>query len=146
MDRHRLAAIACLACLVLAVVAGVLTMFQALPRGLLTVGLLIVALLLAWEGIRHRGGIRWALLAVAGCLTAASLVTVLTGRLIWEGLVAVAALLAAVAAERQAFALRVRLDPVPRPSHPIVVWNPRSGGGKAARANLAREARARGIE
>ncbi len=32
------------------------------------------------------------------------------------------------------------------PKHAVVIWNPRSGGGKALRDNLADEARARGIE
>ena len=37
--------------------------------------------------------------------------------------------------------------PVARaPAHPVVVWNPKSGGGKALAANLDAEARARGIE
>ena len=32
------------------------------------------------------------------------------------------------------------------PQHPVVIWNPKSGGGKAAAAHLDVEARARGIE
>ena len=141
-----MAAVACLACLALAAVAAAVTVFRALPRGLVTVGLLALSVLVAWEGIRHRGAPRVALLVVAGCLTAAALVTVITGGLILEGLVAIAAVLAAVAAEREAFAVRIQLHQAPRPSHAIMVWNPRSGGGKAARVNLAEEARARGIE
>ena len=141
-----MAAVVCLACLALAVVAGAVTVFRTLPRGLLTVGLLALAVLVAFEGIRHRGALRVVLLVLAGCLTAASLVLVFTGGLILEGLVTIAALVAAVAAEREAFALRVRLVQAPRPTHAIMVWNPRSGGGKATRVKLAEEARARGIE
>ena len=141
-----MAAIACLICLTLAVVAAAVTVFRALPRGLVSVGLLAMSLLAAWEGIRHRGAPRVTFLVVAGCLMTACLVTVLTNGVILEGLVGIVALLAAVAAAREAFALRVRLPKAARPSHAIMVWNPRSGGGKAARANLAEEARARGIE
>lgn len=146
VDRHRLAAIACLACLAIAVVAGALTVFRTLPRGLLTVGLLASSVLVAFEGIRRRRAPRVTLLVLAGCLATASLVMVLTGRLVMEGLVTIAALLGAIAAGREAFALRVRLPPSPRPKHAIMVWNPRSGGGTATRVNLAAEARARGIE
>jgi len=146
MDRHQLAAIACLVLATLAVVTGVVTALRALPRGLVTTGLLVLAVLAAWEGIRRRGWGRSLLLVVAAILLAGALALALTGGLIWEGLVAIAALLGAVAAQKQAFALRVHLPPAPRPSHPILVWNPRSGGGKAEKADLATEARARGIE
>jgi diacylglycerol kinase family enzyme len=44
------------------------------------------------------------------------------------------------------------MDPIrpanaaPRPAHPVLFWNPRSGGGKALHHHLAEEAKARGIE
>jgi len=146
MDRRRLAAVACLGCLTLAVVAGAVTVFRALPRGLVTVGILVLAVLAAWEGVRRRGRSRLALLVGAAGLVAVALVAVVTGGLIIEGLVAIAALVGAAVAQKQAFAIRVDLSPAPRPGRPIVVWNPRSGGGKAVSANLAEEARSRGIE
>ncbi len=40
----------------------------------------------------------------------------------------------------------MHLPPAAPPKHAVVIWNPRSGGGKALRDNLADEARARGIE
>ena len=86
------------------------------------------------------------LLALAAVLVVVSLAVIAFSGLIAEGVVAVVAVVAAVIAQKRAFALRVRLPAAPRPSHPVVVWNPRSGGGKALRANLAEEARARGIE
>src|SRR6476646_8010676 len=36
--------------------------------------------------------------------------------------------------------------PVSPPAHPVLLINPRSGGGKAERFGLVRECRARGIE
>src|SRR6185369_13549222 len=47
-----------------------------------------------------------------------------------------------------AYAIRARIEwpEAPRPARPVLFWNPRSGGGKAARARLSDEARARGIE
>jgi diacylglycerol kinase family enzyme len=146
VDRHRLAAVAGLVCLTLAVVLGAWTVFLSLPRGLVTVGLLGLAVLAFWEGVRRRGPGRSVLLGVAGVLVAASLVLVLTGGLILEGLLAIAGLVGAVVAQKVAFSVPVHLEPAIRPSRPVVVWNPRSGGGKAARADLASEARARGIE
>jgi diacylglycerol kinase family enzyme len=146
VDRHRLSAIACLGCLAVGVVATAVTVLRTFPRGLVAVAVLGIAVLAAWEGVRRRGGVRTLLIAVAAGLVVVSLGLFVLGGLIVAGFVAVAALAAAVIAERQAFALRVVLPAQPRPSHPVVVWNPRSGGGKALRANLAEEARARGIE
>ena len=132
--------------LALALVAMAATLFRSFPRGLVAVAILGLAALSAWEGVRRRGAARTLLLALAAVLLVVSLVVVAFSGLIAEGVVAVAALLVAVIAQKQAFALRVRLPAAPRPSHPVVVWNPRSGGGKATRANLPDEARARGIE
>jgi diacylglycerol kinase family enzyme len=53
---------------------------------------------------------------------------------------------AAVAAARVAFTIHTRLLPATPPAHPVLIFNPRSGGGKAARFHLADEARRRGIE
>lgn len=141
-----MAAIACLILAAVAVVTGVVTALRALPRGLLTLAALVLAVLVAWEGIRRRGWTRTVLLVIAALLVVVALILVLTGGLLWEGLVAIACLLGAVAAQKQAFALHVHLPKAPRPAHPMLVWNPRSGGGKAERADLATQARARGIE
>jgi hypothetical protein len=130
----------------LAVIAGAVTVFRALPRGLVTVGILVLAVFAAWEGVRRRGRGRLVLLVGAAGLMAVAVVALVTGGLIFEGFVAIAALVGAGVAQRQAFAIRVDLSPAPPPSRPIVVWNPRSGGGKAVRANLPEEARSRGIE
>jgi len=146
VDRHRPAAIACLVLLALALVAMATTLFRNFPGGLVAVALLGLAVLVAWEGVRRRGGARTLLLVLAAALVVASLVVVALSGLIFEGVVAVAALAAATISQKQAFAVRVRLPAAPRPSHPVVIWNPRSGGGKAVRANLPEEARLRGIE
>jgi diacylglycerol kinase family enzyme len=51
-----------------------------------------------------------------------------------------------VTAATYTFRIHVRLPGARRPVHPVVIWNPRSGGGKAARVHLDEQARARGIE
>nr|WP_246344533.1 diacylglycerol kinase family protein [Conexibacter arvalis] len=63
-----------------------------------------------------------------------------------EEAVAVAALAAALALARRSFAGRARLPPRAAPRRPVLFFNPKSGGGKAARFALADEARARSIE
>ena len=57
-----------------------------------------------------------------------------------------AGLAVALAATRAAFSVRVPLADVRPPGHPVLFFNPKSGGGKAEKFNLAEEARARGIE
>jgi hypothetical protein len=47
---------------------------------------------------------------------------------------------------RAAFAVHVPLPAAPAPNRPVVFVNPRSGGGKAERASLPEQARARGID
>ena len=52
----------------------------------------------------------------------------------------------ALACARSAFAVHVKLPRAQPPSHPVLLYNPKSGGGKAARFKLAEEAKRRGIE
>ena len=52
----------------------------------------------------------------------------------------------ALAAARVALVTRVALPDAAPPEHPVLFFNPKSGGGKAEQFNLADEARARGIE
>ena len=70
----------------------------------------------------------------------------LTGERVGVGLVAVALLLVSVALARRVFGVRVALPAADPPKRPIVIWNPKSGGGKAVSNHLADEARKRGIE
>jgi diacylglycerol kinase family enzyme len=58
----------------------------------------------------------------------------------------IAAVAGSLIAARRAFRIHVHLPAAPRPQHPVLFYNPRSGGGKAARFHLAEEARRRGIE
>jgi diacylglycerol kinase family enzyme len=53
---------------------------------------------------------------------------------------------ATLEAARRAFRVRVQWPRVERPAHPVLFYNPLSGGGKAERFRLADEARDRGIE
>ena len=73
------------------------------------------------------------------------MLVIVQGQLL-DNLLVLAGVLAALAAARLAFRVHVHWPPVERPSHPVLFYNPLSGGGKAERFHLADEARARGIE
>lgn len=146
MRSHRASAIVALGLSLAAVVLVVVTAWRNFPRGLVVVALLVLAVAVAWQAIRRRGSMRTAGLLLAAVLLLLAVVVLVAGGVILEGLVAVVLLLAGLTAAKTALAVHADLPPAPRPSHPIVVWNPRSGGGKAVKNNLAAEARARGIE
>ena len=63
-----------------------------------------------------------------------------------EDVLVIACFLGALAAGRMAFRLHAKLPAAAAPSHPVLFYNPLSGGGKAERFKLADEARKRGIE
>jgi diacylglycerol kinase-like protein len=75
----------------------------------------------------------------------AALLLLSSDRLLEEVLV-LAGLALSAACARAAFGVRADLPHVPAPRRPILVFNPRSGGGKAERFSLESEARARGIK
>ena len=102
--------------------------------------------LAAWHAVQRRGYPRYILLAGFALLLVAAVVVVLTGERLGVGLVAVALLLAGVGLAGRVFTVRVALPAAEPPKRAIVIWNPKSGGGKAVSNNLADEARARGIE
>jgi diacylglycerol kinase family enzyme len=127
------------------VVLGVTVAVDDFPRGLL---LLLCAALVAagaWEGVLRRGWGRVAGLAVSGVALAGgvlvlgdegylrSLLLLGLGALIWH------------AAARVAFRPNVVLPAAARPQRPVLVVNPRSGGGRATQVGLAAAAEERGI-
>jgi diacylglycerol kinase family enzyme len=117
------------------------------PRGLSVLACLLIALFAAFEGIlRHRGVIQLLAIAVTVAASAAALALVLLEGRLFEDLLIVVGTAVTVGAARVAFAVRVHLPKAAAPRHPVLFYNPRSGGGKAERFHLAEEARARGIE
>lgn len=136
-----------IAALTLAAVASALLVAHAIvgfPRAAIGLALLLVGLTAAWVGLVRRGAVH-----VLGLLAGALLLVVCVVLMIADSpglaLGALVALGSAVAAGAWALRLPARLSPAPRPAHPVVIWNPRSGGGKVARIGLAEEARRRGI-
>ena len=146
MFGRRVAAGVAVVLFVAGVVVAVVEIVLEFPRGLVVVALLAGGLAAAWHAVRRRGHVRHVLLVAVALLLVAAVVVVVTGDRFGVGLAAVALLLASVSAARRAFRVHAVLPAVDPPRRPIVVWNPRSGGGKAVSNNLADAARARGIE
>jgi diacylglycerol kinase family enzyme len=115
------------------------------PRGALGLGLLVLALVCSWQGVVRRGPLRVAGMGAGVLLAVAVAALAMTGHpALLVGAMAAAAL--AMAGGAFAFRTRVALPRASRPAHPVLVCNPRSGGGKVGRFHLLEEARARGIE
>jgi diacylglycerol kinase family enzyme len=130
------------ASVVLAVVLGV----QRFPRGLSVLACVVVALAAGWWALVHRGFVRAVGVVVAGVLLVGAVVlVVLEGGLLGDALVVVG-LVGSVSAAGRLFAVRAELSAVSPPQRPVLFYNPKSGGGKAERFQVAREARVRGVE
>lgn len=98
------------------------------------------------QAVRRRGGARVGFAALGASLLVAAIVVLAANALIAE-LIVLAALVAGIAAAaRRAFRPVAELVEVDPPLRPVVVYNPKSGGGKALTNHLAAEATARGIE
>jgi diacylglycerol kinase family enzyme len=143
--RRRIAAAVALAGAAWTLFLVVVVTVEDFPRGLLVLlcGALVAAG--AWEGVLRRGWGRIAGVAVA-VVALAGTVYLLAD----EGYLRVLVLLGLGAAgwhlgARVAFRPHADLPPAERPRHPVVVINPRSGDGRAARVGLVEAARARGI-
>lgn len=145
MSRRRMAAIGALVLgaggMALAVVVAVVEF----PRGLIALACVAVAVTAAWHGVLRTGPVRVAGLLVGVLGLGAALLLLLSDRPVEELLVVALLVLGGVLA-RAAFEVRARLPPRSAPLRPVLFYNPKSGGGKAARFALADEARARGIE
>jgi diacylglycerol kinase family enzyme len=116
------------------------------PRGLAVVACALAAGALAWHSILRGGRARTAGLAVAALVFLAGCVTILVNGRLLEDAILLGCVAASAAAARRAFAAHTSLPRAPRPSHPVLFWNPKSGGGKATRFHVEDQAHARGIE
>lgn len=143
---RRVAALIALVALPLGLVLLVVNAIEWFPRGLVASALLIGAAVAGWQGLLRRGRARVALWAVAAVALIAGVVGMVINTLQYGGLGAVLLVVIGVLAAKAAFSVHVALAPVPPPKRAVVVFNPRSGGGKAAKFGLAEQARTRGIE
>jgi diacylglycerol kinase family enzyme len=145
---RRLAAFLALLTVAAMIVVGLVALLGQRSGLLAGVILLAAAAGAAWIAATERGVVRvLAIIGVAACVLGIALVLTLgTGGII--ALVAIALLLAAFGA-----CARYALGAPPRPGRRVgaahqgvLIINPKSGGGKAEKFNLAAEAERRGIE
>ena len=145
MSARRIAAVGALVIGPAALVLALTVAVQEFPQGLIVLGLVSLAALVTWYGVLRRGAVRAIGLSLGAIGFGAAILILLDERVLETALV-VGGLVAAGALARTALTGRAHLPAVPAPQHPVLIFNPRSGGGKAERFSLAAEARARGIE
>jgi hypothetical protein len=119
---------------------------QRIPRGFTVVVRVIVAVAAAGFGLVRRGLVRTVALVLAVLLLAAAVTLVFVEHDPTDDVLVVAGVVATLLAARYAFRVRVGWPTAHPPTHPVLFYNPLSGGGKAERFRLADEARRRGIE
>ena len=124
---------------------AIVVALQEFPRGLIALACATVAAAAAWYGLLRRGAVRVAGLAIGAIGLVAAIVPLIGDRLL-EELVAVALLALGSVCGQAAFRLRADPPRADSPERPVLFFNPKSGGGKAERFAVAKEARARGIE
>lgn len=143
---RRVVALISLVAFVASVMFAALSASQNFPRGLIAAVLLTLAFVALWEASLRRGTARTVLAIVGVLLVVGFVVALVVGEIIAEVLVLAVLLCVVAVTWRWVFRIHVPLPLAEPPKRPVVVWNPRSGGGKAAAADLDEEARARGIE
>ncbi len=139
-------ALAALLLALAAVVLAVVTAVRHFPRGLSVLACLVIALWVLWLGVQRRGALRNLALAATGLFIVAAVVLVILQGSLLDNLLVIGTFVVATFAARMAFVANVDLPAVPRPTNPVMFYNPKSGGGKAERFHLADECRKRGIE
>jgi hypothetical protein len=147
MSRRRVAATFALLLGLATLLLAALLVIEQFPRGLAVLSCVTVALAAGWYGLLRRGAPRVLGLGVAlASLGAVGVIQLRDGDHITEAILIGVGIMLTLVAAREAFRQRVSLPAAPRPERPVLFYNPKSGGGKAERYSLAREARARGIE
>ena len=142
----RIAAIGALALLGAAAVLAVVGAVQSFPHGLTVLACLVLGVVAAWFGLLRTGIARTGALVAAALLLAGAVVLVVAeGDLVLDLLI-LGVFLVSLGLARSVFSMPVQLSPARQPERPVLIYNPKSGGGKAERFHLAREARRRGIE
>ena len=143
---QRIAAVTALVLPPVILVLAVDIVVEQFPRGLIVLAGVGIAFAAAWYGLLRTGVARVLGVAIAIVALAATVVVLITdGDHVVQALVILAGIALALAATRAAFSLHVPLTDAPPPRHPVLFFNPKSGGGKAEKFNLAEQARARGI-
>ena len=142
---RRVAAVLTLLCLAVGALLLVFSVVAEFPRGLIVVGLLLLAASIGWQGLIRTGRSRVVLWILAGLLLAGAVAVVLVDGIRPGGFAGLVLLVLGGAVSKRAFSVHLRLPAAPRPTRAVVVYNVKSGGGKAVSNNLAEQAARRGI-
>jgi diacylglycerol kinase family enzyme len=143
--NRRLASVCALALTAVALVLAVVATVREFPHGLIVLACIAVGLACGWYGLVRRGAARAAGLGAAVVLAVGAVVALVSAQPLIT-IAVVVALWLAIGATRLAFRSHVELPGASPPRRPVLFYNPKSGGGKAEKFDLPREARARGIE
>jgi diacylglycerol kinase family enzyme len=152
---RRLAALIALIALVLGSICVVAAAISNIGVLLVVLVSLIVAVIGAWYVVSRRGLTRVIATVVVLVGLSALVVGVVVGDPNWVGIVlaiafgatSVAAATYALRGDRQERAMPFANEPaLPAANHPVLIMNPKSGGGKAVKFDLVTECKARGIE
>ncbi len=143
---RRLLAVTALVLGVATVALAVAVAVAVFPRGFGLLACVAVAGAAALYGALRRGLARVVGLGIAAVALVGAVVLLVTGGPLLAEILVVGGLLGSLAAAREAVAVHVALPDVPPPKHAVLFYNPKSGGGKATRFDLATEAPRRGIE
>ena len=146
MLNQRLAAVVSLVLFAAAVVFAVVLTVQGFPRGISVLVCLLLAVAAAWWALVRRGSARVVGAAIAVVLLVGAVVLVVIEGRVLEDALLLAGLVISVAAASRAFVVRADLPAGSPLTRPVLFYNPKSGGGKAERFQVAREARARNVE
>ena len=106
----------------------------------------MAAAVAGWYGLIRFGPARIAGLIGSALLVLTALLILIIDSGVREATLVGAGALGTIVATRSAFSTRVPLPSAEDPTAAVLVFNPKSGGGKAERFDLADEARDRGIE
>lgn len=144
---QRLAALAALVLLFTTLVLAIELAVGSLLMGLFLIVALAASLAAAWYGVLGAGPARFLGFGTATLILGGTFVTLLAyGDSLAQGLLVVGFVALAVFCARKALRIRVPLPDADAPKHPVLFYNPKSGGGKAEHFEVAEEARKRGIE
>ena len=143
--QAQLLAILALAFLAAALAAAVYAAIDRFPLDLVAVLLVAGSVVVGLRAILQAGVARaFGLFASALLAAGAFLLLLATLKPVADALT-IGSLVLGLALTRKALRYRLDLSAEEAPERPVMFWNPKSGGGKAAQAGLDKEARARGI-
>jgi len=145
MSRRQRGAIAALLGGAFALAIGVYSFFAYFPRGPLVLACVLGAIGVAWMGLLRSGGARVLGLTAAALLIGLALGILVSGGHVLELVLIATAFAIGLAGAGEAFSVNHSLGAAPAPSRPVLFMNPRSGGGKARKFDLAAEAAKRGM-